>query len=514
MVKVHRSIIIFFTAVFIFSTGALYCDQSIPVKVMKDGQELRHINLLIINKMGYLKTRDVAEIFGCRTDFNRQNKDLFMYWPSRKKEDYTYEVKFQIDSEYVVMEGIKRKMMKTPLLIEGVSYIPLEAVITRAFESVVGAQINWSFPQKTLWVSYGGNISDVRHYTYDNYTRFVVELTNDMQYEERKKNGEIIISIEGGKLTVPAADIDVSDGVIDKITVREKPDSAVFSIKKAENAGEVTIMKYPSPPRIVVDVENKSEAVRTESVENLPPQPAGPPKRDKAYISDIKLVVIDPGHGGKDPGAIGPRGTKEKDITLSIARKLAKKIRKRLKIRAILTRTGDYFVPLNKRTEMANSADADIFISIHANASLKPSSRGFEVYFLSEEASDLEAQAVANMENSVVAMEDETKNMGRVSKILWSLTMNQFMNESSELCAFINRTVISACELIDRGVKQAGFYVMRGARMPAVLVEVAFISNKKEESLLNKDSFQEKVADSICDSVWKYKNWVKRRNGG
>ncbi len=486
-------------------TGYCHAEKAVPIDVIVDGKMSKKAELVLVKKMGYLKAGDIADIFNAALSYNKNTREVLFKWLTHDKKETI--VKFVIGSYYVIMDGIKRKMMKYPHIIDGHAYIPLEAVITRAFESVVGAQVNWNFQKKTLWISYKGNIADVRCYSYPNYTRFVIELTGDLKCKSSYKKNILKLFISNGKLALPIEDFEVLDGVIKKVEINEIHQATEFLIDIEEGAGEYKIKKLPSPPRIVVDIEKSKEF---ESVEKLPPVPAGPAKSDKVKITDIKLVVIDPGHGGKDPGAIGPRGTKEKDITLSIAKKLAKKIRRQLKIRTILTRTHDSFVPLAKRTEIANSQNADIFISIHANASLNPASRGFEVYFLSGETSDKEAQAVANMENSVLAMENHTREMNRVSKILWSLIMNQFMNESSELCCFIDKCVINKTGLINRGVKQAGFYVMRGARMPAVLVESAFLSNKKEEKLLNKNSFQEKITDAICDAVKEYKEWVRR----
>jgi N-acetylmuramoyl-L-alanine amidase len=508
-----RTIKIIFLAILAlsFASGMILAKQSLPIEITIDGKVSKKIELYLINKMGYLKARDVAEIFKASLNYDKSVKEVYLRWHSDKDHKNPIgEIKFVIGNEYVVMDGIKRKMMKKPQIIESRIYIPLEAVITRAFESIVGAQVNWSFSKKTLWISHIGNIADVRNYSYKNYSRFVVELTEDLNSNIKRNKDCLELTVRKGSLAMPLENMPVNDGVITGIDIKKNQDSIKFMVYTGANAGEYKIKKLPGPYRIVLDVENKQEKIKEKkSLDELPPVPAGPAKRDKVKIDDIKLVVIDPGHGGKDPGAIGQRGTKEKDITLKIAKKLAKKIRQNLKVRTILTRTQDVFVPLSKRTEIANSKNADIFISIHTNASLNPKSQGFEVYFLSGDSSDKEAQAVANMENSVMAMEDRTSEMNRVSRILWSLTMNQFMNESSELCSFINKSVIKRTELTGRGVKQAGFYVMRGARMPAVLVESAFLSNKKEEKILNKDGFQEKVADAICNAVSEYKSWIK-----
>jgi len=242
------------------------------------------------------------------------------------------------------------------------------------------------------------------------------------------------------------------------------------------------------------------------TVEKLP----GAPVKEEVKAR-IRTIVIDPGHGGKDPGAIGPRGTKEKDVVLKIAHKLAKELHKNLKTRVILTRYHDIFLPLAERTAIANREKADLFISIHCNASLKSRTRGFEIYFLSDKASDEEAQAVANMENAVMALEEKKEQGNELSSILWSLAMNEFMNESSEICSLVSSEVDRRLRTVDnRGVKQAGFTVLRGAKMPAILVEAGFISNRSEERKLKSSKFQKNLVESVCVGVEKYKEWVER----
>ncbi|MFH1415838.1 MAG: N-acetylmuramoyl-L-alanine amidase [Elusimicrobiota bacterium] len=489
-------------------------EQCVSIDIIVDGKNSCKKDLVLIKNMGYLKARDISDIFGASLEYRKSENQIIYTWNTIDPDNRDAgKVVFTIGSEYVVMDGIKRKMRKSPQIIDGQSYIPLEAVITRAFESAVGVQIKWDFQKKSLWLAYKGNIAGIRKYCYDNYTRFVVELTEDLDYSLKREESSIDLFIKKGKLSFPETAAVSGMGAIKKIEVYEGAQGLRLILHTEENAAGHKVKKLPGPPRIVLDIEHLETEVREppEPVDKLPPVPAGPAKRDKANIRDINLVVIDPGHGGKDPGAIGPRGTREKDITLSIANKLAKMIRQKLKIRVVLTRTHDTFVPLAKRTEIANAQDADIFISIHTNAALNPKSGGFEVYFLASETSDIEAQAVANMENSVLAMEENSEEMSRVSKILWSLTMNQFMNESSELSSFINRNVVKQTELEGRGVKQAGFYVMRGARMPAVLIETAFISNKNEERMLCRDNFQDKIAYAVCDAVADYKEWVRRK---
>ncbi len=507
--KFIRGILLKSLVVFIILSGAVrsgVCADAVrtPIDIIRNGEESDSVVLLLIEKMGYLPADTVARNFDASLEYDADSGKITFSWDDRLAE-------FEVGSDSVTMEGIERKMMKSPLIFEDKPYIPLEAVITRAFQSASGASVKWSFPHRILWISYEGNITDIRSYTYDGYTRFVIELTGEMEYSHTDRSRRFTVEIKDGQLISPALKNNISDDVIRGFQVRETRRGMEFILSLSQHAGERKIMKLPSPPRLVVDIENKKAGEARPSAESLPPAPAGPPSRGKADIRDINLIVIDPGHGGRDPGAIGPRGVKEKDVVLGISRKLAQRIKERLKIRAVLTRTGDYFVPLEKRTRIANEREADVFISIHANASLNPDSRGFEVYFLSEEASDREAAAVARRENSVMAMEERPVFEDRVSRILWSLTMNQFMNESSELCSFVNSRVLGRTGLTGRGVKQAGFHVMRGARMPSILVEAGFISNRQEEAQLNDPEFQMEIADAICDALEEYRDWVRNR---
>lgn len=392
--------------VFCFSLASAQI-RLVKIKVLIAERTYSDIDLLLIAGMGYLRINDVAEIFDGKVDFdpvkNKASLEL-----NRGK------VEFFIDSREVIIDNIRRKMKKETKIIEGRVWIPLEVVITKAFGQVLGGQVFWDYPSKTL-------------------------------------------------------------STVEKLTAAP--------IKKEE--GKVS----PPEPEITVPVPPLAEAKRPR----------------------IKTIVIDPGHGGKDPGAIGPWGTKEKDVVLKIARKLAKELHRNLKTRVVLTRYHDIFLPLAERTAIANREKADLFISVHCNASLKSRTQGFEVYFLSEEASDEEAQAVANMENAVMALEEKKEKGNELSSILWSLAMNEFMNESCELSGLVSSEVDSHLRIVDnRGVKQAGFRVLRGAKMPAILVEVGFISNRSEARKLRSSKFQKKLVESICAGVRNYKEWVEK----
>ncbi|MBO7611408.1 MAG: N-acetylmuramoyl-L-alanine amidase [Elusimicrobia bacterium] len=225
----------------------------------------------------------------------------------------------------------------------------------------------------------------------------------------------------------------------------------------------------------------------------------------KEIAKDAKVIVLDAGHGGHDPGAIGPHGTKEKDINLAIVLQLERIFKKDRNYKVILTRKDDTFIPLVERANIANKNKADLFISVHCNANLKRTASGFEIYFLSEKASDKEAISTETLENSVIALEDKSDEKKTVlQNMLWSLVVNEYINESSELSSFVIAEASGRLKIPNRGIKQANFYVLRGTQMPSVLVETAYISNYTEEAKLNTSGFQKAAADSIYEGVKKY----------
>ena len=215
-------------------------------------------------------------------------------------------------------------------------------------------------------------------------------------------------------------------------------------------------------------------------------------------------VVIDPGHGGDKEGAVSADGAREKDVTLQIARRLAARL-KHQGARVILTRTSDSPVPLAQRAALANAERADVFVSIHLNSMPAPArsrARGVETYFLSADASDASATAVAARENADrLAGEPEMDPSDAVAGILSSLEDTANLSESSRLAYEVHERIVRSAAAEDRGVKQAPFYVLAGARMPAVLVEVGFLSHPDEAARLRTPRHQERIAQGIAEGI-------------
>ncbi len=285
-----------------------------------------------------------------------------------------------------------------------------------------------------------------------------------------------------------------------------------------------------SPEESRLDIEKKQKVIigekedfspvelsSLEEKEPVSPRGAAASGKKKSSVPGnyrIDLVVIDPGHGGRDPGAIGRKGLKEKDVVLDIAHRVSSRLKEK-GIRIIMTRDRDQFVSLDERAAIANRNRADLFLSIHANAAFSRRANGFETFYVSEAVDD-HARAIAAIENSVLELENNNSRKkldNTLHAILWDLAYTEFRVESIEWGELLQRELCKIARGENRGVKPGPFYVLKGAQMPSILVEVGFISNVVEESSLRKSSYRDKIADAIANSVLYYKKVYEKKAG-
>ena len=218
----------------------------------------------------------------------------------------------------------------------------------------------------------------------------------------------------------------------------------------------------------------------------------------------FSTIIIDPGHGGKDPGAVGYRGTLEKDIALDVAKRLEKKISKNMKIKTVLTRDEDIFLKLGERTKIANENNGSLFISIHANAATDRRASGFETFLIGPNK-NAAAVRVAARENAVLELEGSSgEKLTNEDLIKATIAQSAFASKSEKFAALVQEEISKRVQGKNRGVKQAGFYVLMGASMPNVLVELGFISNLAEEKKLRSSQYREVLATSIFRALEKY----------
>ena len=289
-------------------------------------------------------------------------------------------------------------------------------------------------------------------------------------------------------------------------------DPILSVIEKADKPAE------PLPPAEQKTVENKPAQPVPVIAENKPTEaliPTEPVVAEKPIVNKpatnksgrLITIAIDAGHGGEDPGAQGANGSHEKDITLGIAKKLKERIDAEPNMRGILTRDGDYFIPLHGRVVKARNMQADLFISVHADAFVRPDARGSSVFALSEKgATSASARYLAKKENESdliggVSLDDKDANLART---LLDLSQTATINDSLKLGKAVLTRIGEINTLHKGSVEQAGFAVLKSPDIPSILVETAFISNPEEERKLNDDAYREKLVEAIITGVKKY----------
>jgi N-acetylmuramoyl-L-alanine amidase len=250
--------------------------------------------------------------------------------------------------------------------------------------------------------------------------------------------------------------------------------------------------------RLAIDILPQTTETATPAV--TPTEP--PPLIDLAPAGGLRTLVIDPGHGGAESGASGPGGTQEKDITLRVAQRLKTAVERRLGIRVILTREGDRRVSLDERAAVANNNKADVFLSLHANASARPATAGAEVFFLSlDEYGETARQVAQSQPTALPVFGGGTR---AIEVIRWEMAQARHIDRSTQLAQLVETELRARVEMSPRGLQQAPFRVLVGANMPAVLVEMGFVSNPEQEKQLASETFQARIVEALVESVVKF----------
>ena len=288
---------------------------------------------------------------------------------------------------------------------------------------------------------------------------------------------------------------------------------SIFTLEPIANYGHRLVLDlYPTEPvdPLLALLHSRSpiEAARGESSgETIANQDAVASEAPPLAQNRLITVVIDAGHGGEDPGAIGRRGTYEKNVTLAIARRLQRQIDAEPTMQAVMTRNGDYFVPLQQRVEIARRAQADLFVSIHADAFVRPEAHGSSVYVLSESgATSSAARWLAQRENQsdLIGGVNLARQDGHLARTLLDLSQTATINDSLKLGTAMLSELGRVNRLHKPQVEQAGFAVLRAPDIPSILVETAFISNPEEERRLNDSAYQEKMAEALMRGIRRY----------
>jgi N-acetylmuramoyl-L-alanine amidase len=358
-------------------------------------------------------------------------------------------------------------------------------------------------------------VSSVRFISTSRYTRVLLDLSKEAKYEIHRLDGDkskgqaprTYIDISGARLVTDSREpVAVGDRLLRQIRVGQYSDDVVrVVLDLTDETAAYDISLLPDLYRLVIHVQPQRTGETVSSAADKPVIKATAKTKEpaKTTVSGIRKIVLDPGHGGKDPGAIGIGGVTEKDLVLSIAKKLAVRLTRELGIQVILTRKDDRYVPLEDRTATANAEDADLFVSLHMNASPNLEARGLETYYL-DNTSDEASIRLAARENST-----SRKNISDLQFILSDMMQNVKLEDSISLAHQLQGAVVSGMsrkmsDVKDLGVKKALFYVLVGARMPSVLVEMFFITHRVEGRAMNDEGHQDAMADALLEGIRKY----------
>jgi len=371
----------------------------------------------------------------------------------------------------------------------------------------------------------------VRVWPAPDYTRITLE--NDSKLKAThfliKDPHRLVVDIEGVDLDLQLksliAKIDSNDPYIAQVRIAQNRPGVVrlvFDLKDEihpqvftlEPVGEyqhrLIFDLYPANARDPIAELLQKKIAPTPSEEKKKPNSENKVAREEEAPTNFNRMVtiaIDPGHGGEDPGAVGNGGSYEKNIVLSIARRLKAKLEQIPNVRVMLTRDGDYFVPLQVRVQKARKVQADLFVSIHADAFVEPTARGSSVFALSEKgASSTAARWLANKENAadlIGGINIKTKNQ-HLASVLLDLSTTAQINDSLKLAKSVLSEIGNINKLHKAQVEQAGFAVLKAPDIPSILVETAFISNPEEEAKLTDNAYQDQMADALSNGIRKY----------
>jgi N-acetylmuramoyl-L-alanine amidase len=385
--------------------------------------------------------------------------------------------------------------------------------------------------------AFASQILAVRVWPSEDYTR--VTLENDANLKTNHfiiKNPErLVVDVEGIDLNPTLksliAKIQPNDPYIKQVRVGQNRPGVVrlvFDLKEEVNPQVFTLApvdKYqhrlvfdlypvnpPDPIAALIEkgqwsLDKPDEPAMPPPVAEVKPPYAEPKTERPPQVSRMLTIALDPGHGGEDPGAVGRSGSYEKHIVLAIAKRLKAKLEQHPNMRVMLTRDGDYFVPLHVRVQKARKVQADLFVSIHADAFVQPTANGSSVFALSEKgASSTAARWLANKENAadLIGGTNIKNHDKQLASVLLDLSTTAQINDSLRLGKAVLNEIGGVNRLHKNAVEQAGFAVLKAPDIPSILIETAFISNPEEEAKLNDDAYQDRMADAVAQGIRKY----------
>jgi N-acetylmuramoyl-L-alanine amidase len=444
----------------------------------------------------YLRANDVARIFKATQFWNASSRKVVLGIERTR-------FQLTVDTRVVVIDG-EPIMLRSPVLYDaGFVMVPMEFVVETA-SPFTPSLFEWDRDALILRTErIGYNVQTLSFSTTADRTTATITLSEPLiHHSDTDTPGLVRLKIYGGRIDLSKFEVREAKGLFNGVRAEQTERDAFIYFDIKTETSRIQVVRHEYPARLEIILE------KGELPEIPDPDFAG---RKQVEIIDrvagerrtltISTVVIDPGHGGKDNGKSGANGILEKDVNLVIAEVTRDLLKQELGVEVILTREDDRLLSLTRRTEIANEANGDLFISIHCNSWFSSEAGGFEAYFLSPARTDWD-RAVAMAENSVDDIPGGPSGISSdINFILWDMVQSKYLNESSHFAELTQKAMGERLGIRDRGVKQANFTVLQGARMPAVLIETAFLSNPQEEALLMDADFQRMIAEGLVDAV-------------
>lgn len=480
-----------------------------------ESSRLSSIKIVPFEKIPYVSVVELAHTFQLAIDYDPLAQSMTL---KRGANSLTVHNR----SRMARYNGSLVNLMAPSRLFHGALYAPVSTFIT-IFSGMIPGTLEWDDRKWTI--TSPGIIGSVRSITYDERiqgTLIRIGLTESLVISDTlNSNGSqkwLDVTLKDGVCYTDSLVSTPPSGMVRSVRTFRGNDGAVISFLVSNNMESYDIKKGKDNKEILISLRAKRSASHAAAVKESPGTTAWTPFKPlgKKDLWIIDTVVIDAGHGGKDPGAIGPKGTKEKDIVLSIAKEIKKIADKRGDVKVILTRDKDELVPLHRRATIAIESNGKLFVSIHANSARSKYASGMEVFFLSGAKTE-DAKRVAELENKSIEFEDNPSMYStlfadsdipdEVKDTLFDIVSNVFLKDSQHMCAILLDSAVGATRQKYRGVKQAGFIVLNRtqASMPSVLFEIGFISNPNEEKLIRRASHRKRIAKAIYDAVIEFK---------
>ena len=457
---------------------------------LSDGKA-SELESIVVDGESYIKSSSLA-------DFLEGTETVDYIGRSGKIEFSEVSLEYALFSTFIKSGDDIYNVYKPVLFDDGAFLLPIR-YLTSVLNKVSNLEFSWSEPK--LWVSKSYyNVTGIDAFQKINGLLIEIHLEDNLKYDAiRTDDNWMVVTISGGKVDSVAF-------------LKHLPVKAIYDLKtyQFESSCQVSLRLRPRDfsftSKLKDDPLRIQFLVRGEGFSDSMTLGQGDESEGFSY-NPIDVIVVDPGHGGNDNGAVGQSGAREKDIVLKIAKHLSHLLREDGRFKPVMTRQDDVFVPLSQRTALANSVGGDLFISIHANAAHNKKASGIIAFFLADAKND-EARATASLENSSIRfenVEDQKRYNTDLEFTLRDMIQSEFQRESADLAGVIHSTMSRSTGLGTRGVDQAGFFVLDKAYMPAVLLETGFITNSKDEKMLKDDNFQRRTARAVYDAIVAFK---------